>query len=458
VDEPQLGSAALTTQRPFRDVEQLGDFAIRQADKELQLDDSRLPGIERRQVRQRVVECEQLFRLTISAQRLGVDWLAAFRHEGIERHVDALAAAFAGAALSRMVDEDLAHRSRGVGEKVGPILPARSRLPEEAHVGLVDERGRLERVAGSFLAHIAARQAAELGVHQLEQLRLGGGVSGRDCAQKPSDMSRCLAHRCIPNRTEGEPRRTLILQPADGSARRNGEFGVPARHAAMGLCHLVRRLRGNAGPCPHRSGTCALHITSTTSHWIRNDAQPRGHRFTVGADLETVMTAHDRATIAFRRLTEVDPASIIDLMNHPLVRRHLPLARGRFGPTECARFIASKEAMWEEHGYGPWAFMIGGEFAGWGGIQCEGGEADIGLVLHPKHWGAGKVLYHRIVDFAFGDRGFSSVIALLPPSRTRVTGVLKLGFRADGELVIAGERFIRYRLNAPAMGSDPHRG
>jgi ribosomal-protein-alanine N-acetyltransferase len=161
------------------------------------------------------------------------------------------------------------------------------------------------------------------------------------------------------------------------------------------------------------------------------------------------MPAYDRATIVFMRLTEVDQAAIIELMNHPLVRRHMPLARGSFGPAECDRFVAAKERLWEEHGYGPWAFIIDGEFAGWGGVQSEGGEADVGLVLHPEHWGAGKVLYERIIAFAFGELGFSSVIALLPPSRTRVSGVLKLGFRPDGELTIAGERVLRYRLMAP---------
>jgi RimJ/RimL family protein N-acetyltransferase len=148
----------------------------------------------------------------------------------------------------------------------------------------------------------------------------------------------------------------------------------------------------------------------------------------------------------FTRLGEIDKSAIIELMNHPLVRRHLPLARGEFGPAECERFLAAKERLWNEDGYGPWAFIVDGEFAGWGGIQREGDDADVGLVLHPKHWGLGRTLYEKIIAHAFGELGFSSVIALLPPSRTRISGVLKLGFRPDGEVTIAGERFVRYRL------------
>ena len=161
-------------------------------------------------------------------------------------------------------------------------------------------------------------------------------------------------------------------------------------------------------------------------------------------------TPDDAPDVALRRLPEVDPAEIIALMNDPLVRRHMPLARGEFGPAECARFVAAKERLWAEHGYGPWAFVVGGEFAGWGGLQPEGDDVDLGLVLRPRHWGAGRALVARILDHAFGEMALESVIALLPPSRVRVSGMLQLGFRAEGEAEVGGERFVRYRLTGAA--------
>ncbi len=161
------------------------------------------------------------------------------------------------------------------------------------------------------------------------------------------------------------------------------------------------------------------------------------------------MLAKGRSSIAFRRLPEVNPADLMALMNDPLVRRHMPLARGTFGVTECALFVAAKERIWAEHGYGPWAFVIDGEFAGWGGLQPEGDEVDLGLVLRPRHWGAGRALYERLVAVAFGEMRLASVIILLPSSRVRVSGVLRLGFRPEGEVETGGARFIRYRLRAP---------
>lgn len=154
-------------------------------------------------------------------------------------------------------------------------------------------------------------------------------------------------------------------------------------------------------------------------------------------------------TVTFRRLTEVNPADLVDLMNHPLVRRQMPLTNDYFSEQDAQNLIAGKERLWAEHGYGPWAFFADGRFAGWGGLQPEAGDADLALVLHPDFWGLGKRIFDETVRRAFGELGFSSVTILLPPSRTRVRGIARLGFAQDGELVIGGERFIRYRRSAP---------
>jgi len=163
-------------------------------------------------------------------------------------------------------------------------------------------------------------------------------------------------------------------------------------------------------------------------------------------------TADDYRRTRFERLPEVNLASLAELLNDPDVRRHLPLARGRFGPAECERFVAAKERIWREHGFGPWAFVLDGEFLGWGGLQPEGRDVDVGLVLRRAHWGAGPHLFRRILDHAFDECGLDSVIALLPPSRTRVAALRRLGFHEDGRVAIDGEPFVRYRLERESAG------
>lgn len=150
--------------------------------------------------------------------------------------------------------------------------------------------------------------------------------------------------------------------------------------------------------------------------------------------------------IQFKRLTEVNKTDIIELMNNQLVRRQMPLLTGDFSERDCDRFITAKEQLWQEYGYGPWAFIVDGQFAGWGGLQPENGAPDLALVLHPNFWGIGKTLYKRIIDQAFGAMGFDTISILFPPSRTRINGLLRLGFKQDKELDILGQRFIRYTL------------
>ncbi|WP_405234533.1 GNAT family N-acetyltransferase [Lentisalinibacter salinarum] len=153
-----------------------------------------------------------------------------------------------------------------------------------------------------------------------------------------------------------------------------------------------------------------------------------------------------RRNIEFKRLTDVEQSEIIELMNNPLVRRQMPLAPDPFVQSDCEAFVAAKEQFWADYGYGPSAFVVDGRFAGWGGLQPEGGEADVGLVLHPDYWGLGKHLFAEIIFRAFGEMGFDAVTVLLPPTRTKIKGILRFGFKPDGTIEIEQRQFLRYRL------------
>ncbi len=155
-------------------------------------------------------------------------------------------------------------------------------------------------------------------------------------------------------------------------------------------------------------------------------------------------------------LSEVDPADIVALHNDPRVIRHMPLAPGHFDATQCAQWVIDKEQQWSQNGYGPWAILIDSAFAGWGGLQLEAGDADLALVLSPGYWGHGQAICREIIRIAFDDMGLESVTALLPPSRVRTSGMLRLGFEPDGELQIADKRFLRYRLRAPNDSMQSH--
>jgi RimJ/RimL family protein N-acetyltransferase len=153
--------------------------------------------------------------------------------------------------------------------------------------------------------------------------------------------------------------------------------------------------------------------------------------------------------LEFKHLREIDCAEIVALNTNRLVRRQMPLSEDKFGESECKEWVEGKEQQWQLHGYGPWAFLIDGKFAGWGGFQYENGDADLGLVLHPNYWGKGKIIYNEMIRRAFSEMGFESITILFPPTRTRIKAILRLGFQPDGEVEVQGKRFIRYRLHAP---------
>lgn len=154
-------------------------------------------------------------------------------------------------------------------------------------------------------------------------------------------------------------------------------------------------------------------------------------------------------TLEFKRLTEVDLIDIISLNNNPDVLRQMPLGSANFDLAKAKEWVQQKDAQWLQYGYGPWAFLIDQKFAGWGGLQYEEGDADLALVLHPDFWGSGKAIYQEIVRHAFTSQGLESITILLPPSRTRIKGIFRLGFQPDGEVGIEGARFQRFRLYAP---------
>lgn len=148
-------------------------------------------------------------------------------------------------------------------------------------------------------------------------------------------------------------------------------------------------------------------------------------------------------------LQEIEPNKIIELMNNKMVARYLPLLKGDFSEHDCQAFVAAKKKLWEYYGYGPWAFLVDGEFAGWGGLQPEQGEADFALILHPNYWGLGREIFKLVKDKAFNELGLDSIMALLPPNRHNANAILRFGFKEEGQLNIGGQDFRKFRYLKP---------
>lgn len=151
--------------------------------------------------------------------------------------------------------------------------------------------------------------------------------------------------------------------------------------------------------------------------------------------------------IEFVPLNDISEAQILNLMNNEAVGRQLPTLGDGFSADDCRAFLAEKQRLWDEYGFGPWAFVIEGHFAGWGGLQPEQGEADFALVLHPDFWGWGRKIFTRVKQQAFGPMGLDRITILLPPGRTNSKAVHRLGFVEEDAMSVNGKVFRRFRLS-----------
>ncbi|WP_375691111.1 GNAT family N-acetyltransferase [Pseudooceanicola sp. LIPI14-2-Ac024] len=134
-------------------------------------------------------------------------------------------------------------------------------------------------------------------------------------------------------------------------------------------------------------------------------------------------------------------------MSDPRTVAHMPLATGTWDARRCADFVAFKDGFWQRDGLGHWAFLVGGDYVGWGGFQKEGEDWDFGLVLRPDRFGLGARITRAALAFARDDPRIDHVTFLLPPSRRHLRGLDRLGARQVATVEYDGEAFLKYRLD-----------
>ncbi|WP_010138785.1 GNAT family N-acetyltransferase [Oceanicola sp. S124] len=150
--------------------------------------------------------------------------------------------------------------------------------------------------------------------------------------------------------------------------------------------------------------------------------------------------------ITFARLDRIDPELIRAHMSDPRMAAHMPLLAGPWDHAATRRFVAAKEACWQRDGLGHRAFLADGTYVGWGGLQREGEDWDLGLVLTPAAFGLGPRIARLLLAEARQDDRVPHVTFLLPPSRRHLGALRRLGAVAQGEVRQGGALFRKFRL------------
>lgn len=156
-------------------------------------------------------------------------------------------------------------------------------------------------------------------------------------------------------------------------------------------------------------------------------------------------------TLDFRRPAPGDLSFVTDLYARPEVVAHRP-DPAPDGPEVCRVRLERDIAHWDAHGFGRWAVEEDERLVGFGGLTCVEDSRDLNISyhVHPDAWGRG--IASRIAAHAV-ENGFDGLdatrirglVRAANPASARV--LVKLGFRADGQVTLHGAPTDRYVLD-----------
>ena len=168
-----------------RHTEVVADLPHREAAEEVHLDDHGGARLHRAQARQRAVELQHLFRGAFGQERLHL----------LERNGDSPPPRFWRRRGAGVVHEHAPHRVRGDGEEVAAGCRVDVRLAEQAQVGLVHQRRRVEGMGGALAAQALPREPAELVVEQPDDPVEGPRLAAAHALQPTGDLAAEIVRR-----------------------------------------------------------------------------------------------------------------------------------------------------------------------------------------------------------------------------------------------------------------------
>src|SRR5262249_51781953 len=163
--------------------------------------------------------------------------------------------------------QDAAHGLGRRREEVPPAVPGPGRVrAHQPQVGLVDQRGGLERLAGPLPGQPLGRQFAQLVVDQRQELPGGGGVAAFGGVQDAGDVGHHpRVYRPSTGQANGQADRAVtVARPADCSYEHlQGcrDFTISSR-AVLDIHTFCTMIEGNWN----------------RPNWLRTDGALRGDR------------------------------------------------------------------------------------------------------------------------------------------------------------------------------------
>src|SRR6266581_3771769 len=184
LEEPRLGVGPVAFDGAFREAKDFRRLALAEPDKKPELDDFGFG---------RVGFLEFIERLVERQNRLLLDGRSDLDLINIE---PLLAGAVSDRkALSRAINEDMAHGLSRGGEEVPSSLPMFSAAPDELQPCLMDERRGLQGLPRRLLGHLVRREFAQLIINQRQQFIGSLRVAFLSSLQNARNLAHALQSR-----------------------------------------------------------------------------------------------------------------------------------------------------------------------------------------------------------------------------------------------------------------------
>ena len=153
IQQPRLGKQPIPFNGRNGNAQNFSGLGFHQAAKKPELYDATRSRIGSGQVRQRLIDRQEVNRLRVLEVR-----------HVLELHSHLGARTLARVPGSRVIHEDTAHLLRHRGQEMGPIVPFQLIRAEQPEVCFVHQGRRLQRVTATLAAKILRRATAELRV------------------------------------------------------------------------------------------------------------------------------------------------------------------------------------------------------------------------------------------------------------------------------------------------------
>lgn len=176
--QPCPGMTPILRGRAGRNAKRLRSFFIGHADEITELHDFGFRRMFGGEFVERLMNGEELVIILDQGQ-----------FDVLEVHALLTAAVTQSAFSPGAVNENSAHRLGRRSKEMGAVFKLRICIPDQPHPCLVDQRGGLERVTGSFVCHSAGREHAQLLIDQWQQLIGGFRVAVFDGVEKNSRVA-----------------------------------------------------------------------------------------------------------------------------------------------------------------------------------------------------------------------------------------------------------------------------